>query len=79
MTMSECGQKRTWGELSPGQRGGIVAAAIVQFALLAAALRDLRRRPASEVRGPKPLWAAVSFVNFVGPLTYFTVGRRRCS
>ena len=69
--------RRTWNELSPRQRGGITGAAIVQITLLAAALRDLKRRPPAEVRGPKAFWAAASFVNFVGPLAYFAFGRRR--
>ncbi|WP_341771701.1 PLDc N-terminal domain-containing protein [Actinophytocola oryzae] len=29
------------------------------------------------VRGRKPLWAFVIAVNFVGPITYLCVGRRR--
>ena len=40
-----------------------------------AALRDIRRRPSDEIRGPKLLWVLVSFVNFVGPLSYFKFGR----
>ncbi len=51
-------------------------AAIVQFALLAAAQADLLRRPASAVRGSKWAWRAISLVNFVGPLAYFLFGRR---
>ncbi|MDO8188440.1 PLD nuclease N-terminal domain-containing protein [Conexibacter sp. JD483] len=69
--------KRRWSELSGRQRGGLVAAGIVQLSLSAAALLDLRRRPAEQVRGSKKLWTAASFVNFVGPLAYFTFGRRR--
>ena len=44
--------------------------------LLAIAQRDLAKRPAALVRGPKPLWGAVNMVNFVGPLAYLTFGRR---
>ncbi len=47
------------------------------MALQLAALIDLRRRPASEVRGSKPAWAAASFVNTIGPLAYFAFGRKR--
>jgi hypothetical protein len=39
----------------------------LQVTLLAVALNDLRRRPASQIRGPKPLWVAVSFANYLGP------------
>ena len=51
----------------------------LQLGLLAAALNDLRRRPASQIRGPKPLWVAISFANYlgVGPIAYFLLGRRR--
>jgi len=49
----------------------------VQVALLAAALVDLRRRPADQINGSKAVWSAVAFVNFLGPLAYFAFGRRR--
>ena len=54
----------------------MLTAAAVQFALLGAALWDLRRRDASLVRGPKRLWRGVVFVNWAGPIAYFTVGRK---
>jgi hypothetical protein len=69
--------KKRWAELSTPQRAGIVAAGAVQLALLGAALSDLARRPSAEVKGSKRVWAAVSFVNFVGPLAYFAFGRKR--
>jgi hypothetical protein len=69
--------KRRWSELSSGQQTAIFAAAVGQVALLVAALVDLRRRPARKVRGDKRLWTAVSFVNYVGPIAYFVVGRKR--
>jgi hypothetical protein len=49
----------------------------VQISLAATAWVDLARRPAELVRGPKPAWALAIAVNFVGPIAYFTVGRRR--
>ena len=69
--------KKRWRDLSPWQRRGIVAAGVVQNSLLVAALVDLRRRPAKKVRGDKRVWAAASFVSWVGPLSYFTYGRKR--
>lgn len=48
----------------------------MQVSLLVAALADLRRRADEEVKGPKALWTAVAFVNWVGPLAYFVFGRR---
>lgn len=71
------GKKKSWGELTTQQRQLVVAGAIVQLALQAAALRDLRHRTAREVRGPRWVWGAASFVNTVGPVAYFVFGRRR--
>ncbi len=71
------GRRRSWRDLSRRQRRFAVIAAVVQFALLAAALFDLRRRPSTQIRGPKLLWVAASFVNFVGPVAYFSIGRLR--
>jgi hypothetical protein len=67
---------RRWSELTARQRAGIIAAGGVQLSLLAAALVDLWRRPAAQVRGSKKLWVAVSFVNFAGPIAYFVAGHR---
>ena len=68
---------KRWSDLSPAQRRAIVAAGIVQNSLLVAALVDIRRRPQKKVRGDKRLWAAGSFVSWVGPIAYFTYGRKR--
>lgn len=66
-----------WSDLSTGQRRGVVLSGVAQFALLAAALVDIWRRPEEEIRGSKRLWALASFVNFVGPVAYFVFGRKR--
>ena len=68
--------QRRWRDLNTPSRVAIIAGSIVQFGLLGAALNDLRKRPADQVNGPKALWTAISFVNFVGPLAYFLFGRR---
>jgi hypothetical protein len=70
-------KKKRWSDLSPGQQRATVAAGIVELGMKVAALVDLRRRPAEEIRGPKALWVALLFVNFVGPAAYFAVGRKR--
>ena len=57
------------------QQAIIVAAAFVQEALSAATLLDLRRRPGAQV-GEAKLWVAAAFVSFVGPIAYFSFGRR---
>ena len=69
--------KKRWSELSTGQRRGIMISGILQVTLLIAALVDIWRRPKEEIRGDKRLWTAVSFVNFIGPNSYFLFGRRR--
>jgi hypothetical protein len=71
------GDMKRWSDFTPQQRAGGIVSAVIQLALAAAAWRDLAKRPAEQVRGPKPLWAAVILVNFVGPLSYFVFGRRR--
>jgi hypothetical protein len=72
-------RRRTpWRDLTPRQRQGIVIRGTLQLGLLGAALNDLRRRPATELNGPKVLWVAVTCVNYlgIGPLVYFLFGRR---
>jgi hypothetical protein len=69
--------KKRWRDLSPMQRRAIVAGAVIQNGLLVATLVDLRRRPAKKIRGDKRLWTAAAFVSWIGPLSYFTYGRKR--
>jgi hypothetical protein len=70
---------KRWRDLSARQRRLILAGAAVETALKVAMLVDLRRRPASAVRGPKWAWAATAIANTAGiaPLSYFILGRRR--
>jgi hypothetical protein len=70
-------RKRRWSDLSPGARAALIALGVVQNSLLVATLVDLRRRPARKVRGDKRLWTAAAFVSWVGPIGYFTYGRKR--
>ncbi len=52
----------------------LIPIALIQFALMVAALLDLRKQPAT--RGPKWAWVLVIvFINFIGPLLYFVLGR----
>ena len=68
--------RRRWRDLSGTQKAVVVSLAVVQVSLAIAAWVDLARRPAERVRGPKPAWAAAILVNWVGPILYFTRGRR---
>ena len=69
-----------WSDLSERNRKLIITAGIVDVSLRIAALIDIKRRPASQIRGRKGLWAAVvAVVNSAGvlPVSYFLFGRRR--
>jgi hypothetical protein len=50
---------------------------MIQITLLIATLRDLRRRPAEQINGPKWAWTLAAFVNVIGPISYFMFGRKR--
>jgi hypothetical protein len=71
---------RRWGDLSERSRRLIIATAIGETILKTAVLVDIRRRPASQIRGSKRIWIITAvLVNSagVGPLSYFAFGRRR--
>jgi hypothetical protein len=72
-------RNKNWRDLSTREKTPLVLRGIVQFALLAAALVDIHRRPAEEINGSKWLWSAVALVNFmgIGPIVYFLLGRKR--
>jgi hypothetical protein len=71
---------RQWSDLSERTRRLLITAAVTDGALRVAALVDIKRRPASQIRGRKRVWAAaVALVNSAGvlPISYFIFGRRR--
>ncbi len=70
-------EKKPWKELSTPQKAGGLLMGIVQVSLLIAALVDIRRRPAEQIRGRKAWWALAAFVNFIGPISYFLFGRKQ--
>lgn len=69
-------EHKKWDDLSTSQRAGVGLLGLAQLGLLIAAQVDLTRRDDDQVNGPKPLWRAVTLINFVGPLAYFALGRR---
>jgi hypothetical protein len=71
------GRRRQWGDLTGRERAGIVAGGAAQLALAAVAWADLARRPSHQVRGPKPVWAGVIAISWVGPVLYFVRGVSR--
>lgn len=70
-------KKKTWKEMPPAARVGTVLVGIAQMALMVAAQRDISKRPAELINGPKAAWRMVALLNFVGPLGYFIFGRKR--
>jgi hypothetical protein len=70
-------QPKQWQDFTDRQKRGIVVLGVFQLALLAAALIDIRRRPAEEINGSKRLWTMVVFINGIGPIAYFLLGRKR--
>ncbi len=72
-------QKKTWKEMSPSAKVGTILVGIAQVSLLVAAQRDISKRPAAMINGPKAAWRAASFINFIGPAGYFTFGRKRAA
>jgi hypothetical protein len=57
---------KTWRDLTTREKASLVLRGIVQFALLAAAIEDIYRRPGEEINGSKWLWSAVALVNLMG-------------
>jgi hypothetical protein len=68
--------RRRWSDLTTRQQRAIVAGGAVEVVVTALALRDLVRRPSSQVRGPKAGWVLWFVVQPFGPLAYFAFGRR---
>lgn len=74
--------RRRWSDLSERTRKLLLTAAVAEGILKIAALIDIKRRAASQIRGRKWMWAAVvGIANSAGavPISYFVFGRRRQS
>ena len=74
------GDRRRWEEIGQGKRRLLVLVGVAEGILKILALVDLKRRPASQVRGRKWVWATViTTVSSAGmvPVSYFLLGRRR--
>ena len=72
--------RKQWSDLSERTRRLLTITAVAEGILKLAALIDLKRRPASQVRGPKWMWAMVlTIVSSAGlaPISYFVFGRRQ--
>ena len=53
------------------------AAVVVQLVIGLLTLRDISRRPADRVRGPKWLWRILGTANTSGSAAYWILGRKR--
>jgi len=51
--------------------------AVVHLTAVTFTWRDLRSRPAAQVRGPKRVWQVASALNTSGSAAYWLFGRRR--
>lgn len=55
----------------------VAAMVVLQSVVGTLTVRDLRSRPAAQVRGPKWLWYLWGGTNTLGSVVYWVVGRRR--
>lgn len=62
--------------LPPWARAAVWPLLALEAVLVFAAERDIQRRPAVEIRGPKLLWRLLATQNVVGPAAYYWIGRR---
>jgi hypothetical protein len=69
-------RKQSWSELSGGKKVLVVVLSLAQISLTVAGYRDLAKRSADEVEGPKLAWGVAMLANWVGPITYFAKGRK---
>jgi hypothetical protein len=72
--------RQQWSDLDERTRKLIISMAVAEGILKLAALIDIKRRPASQIRGRKWMWASVvTVVSSAGviPISYFLFGRRQ--
>ena len=63
--------------MSTGLLVAIGALAVLELVLMVTALVSVLRRSQDELNGPKWLWIlVVIFVNMIGPIVYFILGRK---
>jgi hypothetical protein len=67
---------KKWSELSSSQKRAITVVGAIEAVMTLAAWRDISRRPADGVRGPKWAWAGAVLAQPFGPPAYFTLGRK---
>lgn len=74
-------KSKRWQDLSPATKTRMSVQGSVQglinLLLIIWAVRDLRRRSASEINGNKKVWMLAAFAPPFGPIIYFLFGRKR--
>ncbi|TNL97668.1 hypothetical protein FHE74_05710 [Corynebacterium tapiri] len=68
--------KKEFLDLPTYVRLPVIGLAAADIAAKIAAVVDIVRRPAANVRGPKWVWILAQGINGVGPAAYFLAGRR---
>lgn len=69
--------RKSWRELSPVQKTLNIVMGVVEIVLVSLALRDIARRPGSEINGKKRTWVLTSMIQPIGPIIYFAFGRKK--
>ncbi|MFJ2619538.1 PLDc N-terminal domain-containing protein [Glutamicibacter sp. NPDC087344] len=69
--------KKKFSQLSPVARTAAIVAGTLEVLLFAAAQIDIYRRKPEQINGSKGLWVGLCFINFLGPLSYFSFGRKK--
>jgi hypothetical protein len=65
-----------YNRLSATARCAVWALLALEAVLITVAQRDIQRRPAERIRGPKLLWRVVATQSVIGPAAYYGFGRR---
>lgn len=69
--------KKDWNSLGEEARIAIIATAAVEITLLVIAQLELVTSKKERIRGKKWLWFLANFINFLGPISFLLLGRRR--
>ncbi len=63
-------------EKKPVNKPVLIGAVAAHLVVASLTWRDISRRPADRIRGPKTAWRIASAVNTLGAIGYWLVGRR---
>lgn len=66
-----------WSDFKTWQKVLLVKVGLVEIGAFIVAWTDLNRRSPELINGNKKLWRAALFLNGIGPLAYFTKGRKK--